>query len=102
MNDTQEKQKFWLSTKGIVILVLSVNGAVLYYLWVEHHSHPIHFLPYLLFIACPFIHIFISGGHRHGAVDASTKDSGNGEQRDDSKSTNDSAPTNEKSNQIEM
>jgi hypothetical protein len=41
-------------------------GALLimaYYLWTEHQAHVITFLPYLLLLACPLMHIFMHGGH---------------------------------------
>ena len=63
MNITENEAKQWLTTRNIAIT--SIGGAVLYYLWVEHHTHLIHFLPYAIFILCPFVHIFMHGGHSH-------------------------------------
>ncbi|QFU76374.1 DUF2933 domain-containing protein [Halioglobus maricola] len=63
MNITENEPKQWLTTRNIAIT--SIGGAVLYYLWVEHHTHLIHFLPYAIFILCPFVHIFMHGGHSH-------------------------------------
>lgn len=61
MNSNQHETKQWLTTRNIFIA--SIAGAGLYYLWIEHHSHLIHFLPYAIFLFCPFIHIFMHGGH---------------------------------------
>lgn len=61
MSSSQHDAKQWLTTKSI--FVASIAGAGFYYLWIEHHSHLIHFLPYAIFLLCPFIHIFMHGGH---------------------------------------
>jgi hypothetical protein len=39
-----------------------------YFLFAEHRAHVIAFLPYLLLLACPLMHIFMHGGHggHHG------------------------------------
>ncbi|MCX2982698.1 DUF2933 domain-containing protein [Halieaceae bacterium IMCC14734] len=63
MNSSQHKSKQWFTTKSIFIA--SIAGAGLYYLWIEHHSHLTHFLPYAIFLLCPVIHIFMHGGHSH-------------------------------------
>ena len=34
-----------------------------YFLVTEHREHVIQYLPYVLLMACPLMHIF---GHRHG------------------------------------
>lgn len=36
-----------------------------YFLWTEHKAHVIEFLPYLLLLACPLMHLFHHGGHGH-------------------------------------
>lgn len=64
MNEPKSKQSYWLSSQGLMII--SIAGAALYYFWVEHHSHLIYFLPYLIFLACPFMHFFMHRGHQHG------------------------------------
>lgn len=40
-----------------------------FFLWTEHRAHLFGFLPYLLFLACPLMHLFHHGhGHgRHGS-----------------------------------
>ena len=65
MTSTQNEPKQWLTTRNIAIT--SIGGAVLYFLWVEHHTHLIQFLPYAIFLLCPLIHIFMHGGHSHGS-----------------------------------
>ncbi|AYB62510.1 DUF2933 domain-containing protein [Ralstonia solanacearum] len=39
---------------------------VAYFLWSEHRTHVIAFLPFLLLAACPLMHLFMHGGHGHG------------------------------------
>jgi hypothetical protein len=36
-----------------------------FYLLAEHRAHVLYFLPYLLVLACPLMHLF-HHGHRHG------------------------------------
>lgn len=63
MIDRKQSQSTWLTTNNIAIA--AIGGAALYYLWVEHHNHLIHFLPYLIFLLCPFMHFFMHRGHSH-------------------------------------
>ena len=38
-----------------------------FFLWTEHRAHLLGVLPYLIFLACPLIHLFMHRGHRgHG------------------------------------
>ena len=48
-----------------------------FFLWTEHRAHVLGVLPYLLFLACPLMHLFHHHGHhhRHGA-DAQAKSDG--------------------------
>lgn len=36
-----------------------------YFLLTEHRAHMVNFLPYLLLAACPLMHFFHHGMHRH-------------------------------------
>jgi hypothetical protein len=38
-----------------------VIGGIL--LWTEHFAHALGYLPYLLILACPLMHMFMHGGH---------------------------------------
>ena len=50
----------------VLIGFLAVGG---YFLLTEHRAHAIAFLPYLLLLACPLMHLFHHhGGHRHGSA----------------------------------
>ena len=55
---------FWCflgSKRGLLVtLVIAALGA--YLLW-THTGHALAAAPYLLFLACPLLHLF---GHRHG------------------------------------
>jgi hypothetical protein len=38
-----------------------------FFLWTEHRAHLLGVLPYLIFLLCPLIHLFMHRGHRgHG------------------------------------
>lgn len=51
----------WLGT--CVFLAILV-----FFLWEEHRAHILGALPYLVLLACPFLHIFMHRGHgAHGA-----------------------------------
>lgn len=38
-------------------------GVAAFFLLSEHRAHVLGFLPYLLFLACPLMHLFHHGGH---------------------------------------
>lgn len=47
-------------------------GIILYFLVTEHWAHIFPYLPWLLFLACPLLHLFMHGGHGghgHGGGD---------------------------------
>lgn len=48
-----------------VLLILVAVGGV--YLLVEHWAHAAPYLPWLILLACPLMHVFMHGGHGHGA-----------------------------------
>ena len=49
------------SRASVVLLgFLAVGG---YFLVTEHRAHVIPFLPWLLLLACPLMHLFMHGGH---------------------------------------
>lgn len=37
-----------------------------FFLWAEHRAHLLGALPYVILLACPFIHLFMHRGHGHG------------------------------------
>ena len=43
-----------------------------YFLFTEHRAHMVQYLPFLLLLACPLMHMFHGhGGHHHHAGDRS-------------------------------
>ncbi|QOR38186.1 DUF2933 domain-containing protein [Billgrantia diversa] len=54
----QQPLRFWLPL-GLFL------AFVVYLLWAEHRIHFIQFLPFLILLACPLMHLFMHGGH-HG------------------------------------
>ena len=55
---------FWKTPSGLA--ALGLIGAVTYFLVVEHQQHVFAFLPFLIFLACPLMHLFMHGKHGHG------------------------------------
>ena len=57
-------RSFLFSRSGLVLLgFLGVAG---YFLWAEHEAHLktlIPYLPLLLLLACPLLHVFMHHGH---------------------------------------
>ena len=60
----QVKEPFWTSPKGLVAIM--AIGFLGYFLFIEHREHVFEFLPYLIILLCPLMHIFMHGGHGHG------------------------------------
>ena len=48
----------WLGLCGLLVIAA-------FFLWSEHRAHALGALPYLLFLLCPVIHLFMHGGHGH-------------------------------------
>ena len=65
--DGQSNQKALGSLATIGLCLFLAIAA--FFLWTEHRAHLFGILPYLLLLACPFIHMFMHrrhGGHEHG------------------------------------
>ena len=59
------QHSFWQSKTGYVTIGFLVIAAFL--LLSEHRAHALGYLPFLLLLACPLLHIFMHGGHgSHG------------------------------------
>ena len=59
MNET--KQPFWGTARGMVsMLAIAFLG---YFLLMEHRQHVFQYLPFLIILLCPFMHIFMHKGH---------------------------------------
>lgn len=71
---------FWRSGSGLA--ALGLIGVATYFLWMEHREHVAAFLPYLLILACPLMHIFMHRGHGNDhSKDANTPSSTDDYQR---------------------
>jgi len=68
MKENTDKKQFlptltWPQATLIVFL-----GAAGFFLWTEHKAHLLGALPFLVFLLCPLMHIFMHKGHggHHG------------------------------------
>ncbi len=65
-DDKKQPSSWWGSTQGnIAILFIAVIG---FYLITEHTAHLLGILPFLIFLSCPLMHLFMHHGH-HGDHD---------------------------------
>lgn len=56
--------RFGLTRSIVVLAILALIGSLLL---TGHISHVLGLLPYLLLLACPFMHFFMHGSHgKHG------------------------------------
>jgi hypothetical protein len=58
-----KKTAFWLSRRGLA--ALAMVGFASYFLLVEHGEHLWGFLPYLILLLCPLMHLLMHHGHGH-------------------------------------
>ena len=57
---------FWRSKTGLVTIAFLLIGA--FFLVTEHRAHLLGWLPWLILLACPLLHMFMHGGHGgHGS-----------------------------------
>jgi hypothetical protein len=66
MHDHQHQHSpmSWRVKVGLLVFA-AVAG---FYLWTEHRAHLLGFAPYLIFLLCPLMHLFMHGGHgNHGS-----------------------------------
>ncbi|MCB2181286.1 MAG: DUF2933 domain-containing protein [Desulfobulbaceae bacterium] len=59
MSDNNSKST--LNGQGIAFLLFILIGG--FFLWAEHRAHIMGALPYLIFLLCPIMHIFMHKGH---------------------------------------
>lgn len=48
--------------------IWSLGAVALAYLVIEHRPHLFGWLPYLIILACPLMHLFMHRGHHHGST----------------------------------
>lgn len=80
-NDTGTRaphRSFWRSPGGIVAIGFLL--AVAFLLFSEHRVHALGYLPFLLLLACPLMHMFMHHGHGqhagHGGTDRGSRTEG--------------------------
>uniref|UniRef100_UPI00313BAD02 DUF2933 domain-containing protein n=1 Tax=Inquilinus sp. OTU3971 TaxID=3043855 RepID=UPI00313BAD02 len=56
-----QQSSFWKSKGGLVAIAFLLIAAFL--LLSEHRAHVLGYLPFLLLLACPLLHLFMHGGH---------------------------------------
>ena len=64
MAPEHERPPWWRTRGGVVLLGFLAIGA--YFLITEHRAHlalATPYLPWLLLLACPLMHVFMHGGH---------------------------------------
>jgi quinol-cytochrome oxidoreductase complex cytochrome b subunit len=77
-HDPEHKRNWWRSRDGVIMLIFLVF--IGFFLITEHQAHVFRALPWLIILACPFLHLFMHRGHGgHG-------------QHDDNDDNNDGAP----------
>ena len=58
----RSKPKVFWKNPFVILCLIGVG----YWLYTYHFEHALGFLPYAILILCPFMHIFMHGGHGHG------------------------------------
>lgn len=58
----QSQNGSWLGLRRTVVLLVFL-AIIAFFLFTEHRAHLFGILPYLLLLACPFMHLFMHGGH---------------------------------------
>jgi len=76
-DQSSSSQSYWRSKSGLAVCAfLGLAGLILI---LEHRAHVLEWLPYLLLLACPLIHIFMHRGHGgHAAGGSATNAEGPG------------------------
>ncbi len=62
------KNKSTFNIKQFVFLIVIIGGGL--FLWNEHRTYLLEYLPYLILLLCPLMHFFMHKGHGgHGNKD---------------------------------
>ena len=59
-HDSHGGDWFKPKTQWVLLAFLVIAG---FFLFTEHRAHLLGFLPFLLVLACPLLHVFMHGGH---------------------------------------
>lgn len=60
-NDENKLASWWVSKQGLV--AISFIAVIGFYLIAEHRAHLLGYLPFLIFLLCPLMHLFMHHGH---------------------------------------
>jgi hypothetical protein len=60
----RQSRSFWTTPNGWGVIALI--GAASYFLLTEHRENVFEYLPYLILLLCPVMHLFMHHGHGHG------------------------------------
>ena len=75
-HSAEAQGSFWTSRAFLVCAAFLIIALIL--LWTEHLAHALGYLPFLLILACPLMHMFMHGGHGahggHGRQSRSDRD----------------------------
>lgn len=74
MNDKRDVSNTRYERGNVVMWIFL--AFIAYFLITEHWAHIVPYLPWLILLACPLLHIFMHGGHGqgygHGSYDCHT------------------------------
>jgi len=59
-HEAQRNGKFKLKANGVLVGFLAIAA---FFLIAEHKAHVLPFLPFVLLLACPLMHVFMHRGH---------------------------------------
>lgn len=69
-HQSESQGGFLASRTGLALLGFIIIAGVL--LFTEHRAHVLGLLIWLPLFACPLMHLFMHGGHRHGSHGSGT------------------------------
>lgn len=61
---THAHRRRWFG--GFTIGLLALAAIVVFLILTGHGYHMLAYAPFLILLACPFLHSFMHGGHGHG------------------------------------
>lgn len=77
MDDHHHKSNCMSWRMKIGLFVFAAIAA--FYLWMEHRAHLLGVAPFLIFLICPLMHLFMHGGHGDHGSKGGSQDTGKGD-----------------------